>query len=347
MSLRNRAKSLIALVLALAAASLTGLAAPALAAGAYTVSGTVVGVSPQGDPLPLEGVTVALWDSLSYPDDMPFGTITDASGHFSISGEESGSARLMAVIPVGPWVGDPSFDYQTNLVFNQLATSANGITVLGDPVTQQVDLSATTEVTGVQIGIPIATGFGTISGKITNQNSSALQTKQYAGQSLSLATVSALDSNGAVVSEQVINADGSYSMPVMPGNYFVSVGADSYSNVLTTFNGGVFDIEQATPISVAADANVSNVDIQANQLNLFDVITGIFSIKGEPFAGSTLAAGKFSTAPHQQAALSPISGGIIRVQALMANAPRHQSRGLTRAPISCWQVMLGKTCISK
>ncbi|MEO0024921.1 MAG: hypothetical protein RL196_1362 [Actinomycetota bacterium] len=233
-----------------------------------TLSGTVVGVSTTGDPVPLEGVTVSVDGSYSASGS----ALTDSTGSFSIDATYASKIRVLAKI------ANPSLelncyegnDYQTSPLFNQLEKSDNEIWVYGEPVISVFEPSSDGDpTTGLTIEMQRPDSYGTLSGTLIDQNGAPLEvTQQSVGCRDTPAKVNVYSTDGTLLSQSQSNG-GAYSIGLLPGTYYLSVG-DPSLNVSKSYYGSATDMASSQAIEIIADQQTSNVNFQATTVGLFN-----------------------------------------------------------------------------
>lgn len=239
-----------------------------------TLSGTVVGVSSNGDSIPLEGVNVGVDGSMTESGY----AVTDSNGSFSVVARYSPKVRVVAQI-VNPALQLSCAEYgnfQVSPAYNQLEKSANGIWVYGEPVISAFEISASGDpTTGLTIEMQRPGGYGTLSGRLTDQNDAPLvvTTNDETCNGTSAARVNVYSTDGALVS-QPQSIDGDYSISLLPGSYYLSIG-DPSLNVERVFYGGSTDQAASQQIDIVAGQRTDQVNFQATSISFFK---GVFEV---------------------------------------------------------------------
>ena len=234
-----------------------------------TLSGTVVGVSTTGDPVPLEGVTVSVDGSYSASGS----ALTDSNGSFSIEAKYAAKIRVLAGI-VNPSLQLSSYEgnnYQISPRYNQLEKSANDIWVYGEPVISVFEPSSNGDPTsGLTIELQRPDSYGTLSGKLTDQNGAPLMVttqSEFGDGETVAARVNVYSTDGTLLSQPQSNG-GDYSITLLPGTYYLSIG-DPSLNVSKSYYGGATEMASSQAIEIVEGQPTTAVNFQATVINLF------------------------------------------------------------------------------
>jgi hypothetical protein len=123
--------------------------------------------------------------------------------------------------------------------------------------------------TGLTIEMQRPDNFGTLSGTLIDQNDAPLEvtnTTEFC-RSKTAAKVNVYSTDGTLLSQPQSNG-GDYSIALLPGTYYLSVG-DPSLNVSKSYYGGATDMASSQAIDIVADQQTSEINFQATTVGLF------------------------------------------------------------------------------